>query len=49
VDVVHEAGCGVMGEDRSGFPAAVAAARDADLCVAFVGDLAGLFRSGLLG
>ena len=49
VDVVHETGCGVMGEDRSGFPAAVAAARDADLCVAFVGDLAGLFGHGSSG
>ena len=49
VEVVHEAGCAVMGEDRSGFPAAVAAARDADLCVAFVGDLAGLFGHGSSG
>ena len=49
VEVVHETGCGVMGEDRSGFPAAVEAARDADLCVAFVGDLAGLFGHGSSG
>ncbi len=49
VEVVHETGCAVMGEDRSGFPAAVAAARDADLCVAFVGDLAGLFGHGSSG
>ncbi len=49
VEVVHEAGCGVMGEDRSGFPAAVAAAQDADLCVALVGDLAGLFGHGSSG
>ena len=35
--------------DRSGFAAAVAAARDADLCVAFVGDLAGLFGHGTSG
>ena len=47
--VVHEIGCTVMGEDRSGFPPAVAAARDADLCVAFVGDLAGLFGQGSSG
>ncbi len=49
VELVHEPGCQVMGEDRSGFPAAVAAARDADLCVAFVGDLAALFGQGSSG
>jgi beta-glucosidase-like glycosyl hydrolase len=49
VEVVHETGCEVMGEDRSGFPAAVEAARGADLCVAFVGDLAGLFGHGSSG
>ena len=37
------------GDDRSGFAAAVAAAREADLCVAFVGDLAGLFGHGTSG
>ena len=49
VDVVYAAGCGVMGDDRSGFADAVTAARDADLCVAFVGDLAGLFGHGSSG
>ena len=49
VEVIHAAGCAVMGEDRSGFPAAVTAVRDADLCVAFVGDLAGLFGHGSSG
>jgi len=49
VEVIHAAGCAVMGEDRSGFPAAVTAVRDADLCVAFVGDLAGLFGNGSSG
>ncbi len=49
VEMVHEPGCDVMGADRSGFPAAAAAARDADLCVAFVGDLAGLFGNGSSG
>ena len=48
-EIVHERGCGVMGEDRSGFAAAVAAAQGADLCVAFVGDLAGLFGNGSSG
>jgi hypothetical protein len=38
-----------MGSDRSGFPGALAAARDADLCVAVVGDLAGLFGHGSSG
>jgi beta-glucosidase len=47
--VVHEPGCAVQGEDRSGFAAAVAAARDAELCVVFVGDLAGLFGRGTSG
>jgi beta-glucosidase-like glycosyl hydrolase len=49
VEVVYETGCEVMGEDRSGFAAAVEAARGADLCVAFVGDLAGLFGHGSSG
>ena len=49
VEVVHEKGCEVMGDDRSGFAAAAAAARDADLCVAFVGDLAALFGNGSSG
>ncbi len=49
VEVVHERGCEVRGEDRTGFAAAVAAARGADLCVAFVGDLAGLFGRGTSG
>jgi beta-xylosidase len=49
VDVVHELGCEILGEDRSGFAAARAAAQDADLCVAFVGDLAGLFGHGSSG
>ena len=49
VEVVHEQGCQVPGEDRSGFAAALAAAREADLCVAVVGDLAGLFGHGSSG
>jgi beta-glucosidase len=47
--IVHEPGCAVVGDDRSGFAAAVAAARDADVCVAMVGDLAGLFGHGTSG
>lgn len=47
--IVHERGCEVLGTDRSGFPDALAAARAADLCVAVVGDLAGLFGRGSSG
>ncbi|HEV2927705.1 MAG TPA: glycoside hydrolase family 3 C-terminal domain-containing protein, partial [Propionibacteriaceae bacterium] len=49
VELVHEQGCPVQGEDRSGFEAALAATRAADLCVAVVGDLAGLFGRGSSG
>jgi beta-xylosidase len=49
VEIVHQQGCPVQGEDRSGFGAALAAAREADLCVAMVGDLAGLFGHGSSG
>jgi beta-glucosidase len=47
--IVYERGSQVQGTDRSGFAAAVAAARDAELCVALVGDLAGLFGIGSSG
>jgi beta-glucosidase-like glycosyl hydrolase len=49
VELVHEVGCAVMGTDRSGFAAAVQAAASADVCVALVGDLAGLFGHGSSG
>ncbi len=49
VEVTHAPGCAVTGDDRSGFDAAVAAARAADVCVALVGDLAGLFGRGTSG
>jgi hypothetical protein len=42
-------GCSVRGEDRSGFDAAVAAARAADVCIAVMGDRAGLFGLGTSG
>ncbi|WP_214409247.1 glycoside hydrolase family 3 N-terminal domain-containing protein [Sphaerisporangium fuscum] len=48
-ELVHERGCDVRDEDRSGFAAALAAARASDLCVAVVGDLAGLFGQGTSG
>jgi beta-xylosidase len=47
--VVHELGCPVQDEDRSGFEAAVAAARSADVCIAAVGDRPGLFGRGTSG
>jgi beta-xylosidase len=48
-EVVHERGCAVQGDDRSGFAAAYAAAEAAQLCVAVVGDRAGLFGHGSSG
>jgi beta-glucosidase-like glycosyl hydrolase len=48
-ELVHEPGCDVRDEDRSGFAAATAAAREADLCLAVVGDRAGLFGDGTSG
>jgi beta-glucosidase-like glycosyl hydrolase len=48
-EIVHEQGCQVQGADRSGFGAALGAARESDLCVAVVGDLAGLFGRGSSG
>nr|WP_285600725.1 glycoside hydrolase family 3 N-terminal domain-containing protein [Kineosporia sp. NBRC 101731] len=47
--IVHETGCQVMGDDASGLEAAVAAAAGADLVIAFVGDLAGMFGLGSSG
>ena len=48
-ELSHERGCDVEGDDRSGIPAAVAAARDADVAVVVVGDRAGLFGRGTVG
>ncbi|MFG1606964.1 glycoside hydrolase family 3 N-terminal domain-containing protein [Actinoplanes sp. NPDC049265] len=48
-EVSYALGCPVSGDDRGGFAEAVASARDADVCVAFVGDLAGLFGHGTSG
>jgi beta-xylosidase len=49
VEVTYERGCSVQDDGRSGFSAAFDAARDADLCIALVGDLAGLFGQGTSG
>lgn len=48
-EVVVAAGCGVEGDDRSGFADAVEAARGADVAVVVVGDQAGLFGRGTVG
>ena len=48
-DVVHARGCGVRSADRSGFAAAAAVARSADVVVAVVGDESGLFGRGTTG
>nr|WP_202893704.1 glycoside hydrolase family 3 N-terminal domain-containing protein [Kribbella italica] len=48
-ELLHAPGCEVLGNDRSGFAAAVEAARAADLCIAYVGDLSGLFGHGSSG
>ncbi|MFD7159239.1 glycoside hydrolase family 3 N-terminal domain-containing protein [Kribbella sp. NPDC059898] len=47
--VEYARGCGVTGDDRSGFEQAVAVAQDCDVVVAFVGDLSGLFGHGTSG
>ena len=49
LEVVHEPGCAVVGDDRSGIEAAVAAARDADVVLLTVGDRAGMFGRGTSG
>lgn len=43
------AGCGIDDDDTSGFDAAVAAAKAADVAVVVVGDHAGLFGRGTVG
>jgi len=47
--ISHAAGCDVDDLSRDGFDAAVALAADADVCVAVVGDRAGLFGRGTSG
>ncbi|MFI7520036.1 beta-xylosidase/alpha-l-arabinosidase [Micromonospora globbae] len=48
-EVVVETGASVDGPDTDGFAAAVAAARDADVVIAALGDRAGLFGRGTSG
>jgi beta-xylosidase len=47
--VTHAAGAAITGDDRSGFAAAVALAREAEVAIVAVGDLAGLFGRGTSG
>ncbi|MGE5135812.1 MAG: glycoside hydrolase family 3 C-terminal domain-containing protein, partial [Gemmatimonadota bacterium] len=47
--ISHTPGCGTRSADRSGFAAAVAGARSADVVVAVLGDEAGLFGRGSSG
>ncbi|WP_460772745.1 beta-xylosidase/alpha-l-arabinosidase [Microbacterium sp. GXF7504] len=47
--ITHAVGCEAEGDDRSGFDAAVAAAREADVAIVAVGDRAGLFGRGTVG
>jgi beta-glucosidase len=48
-EVTHEPGCPISEPKRSGLPAAVEAARAADVCLAVVGDRPGLFGRGTSG
>ncbi|WP_037680326.1 glycoside hydrolase family 3 N-terminal domain-containing protein [Streptomyces griseus] len=47
--VTFAEGCGVSDPDTSGFPEAFARASEADVCVAVLGDRAGLFGRGTSG
>src|SRR5262249_38756104 len=48
-DVRYALGCPVLGGDDEGIAAAARAAADADVCVAVLGDQAGLFGRGTSG
>jgi beta-xylosidase len=49
IRVAYHQGCEVQGADMSGFADAVAAAREAEVCVLALGDVAGLFGRGTSG
>ncbi|HEX2855949.1 MAG TPA: glycoside hydrolase family 3 N-terminal domain-containing protein [Propionibacteriaceae bacterium] len=49
VEWLREEGCPIVEPDRSGIEAAVDAAREADVAIVTVGDLAGLFGQGTSG
>ncbi|RSM82685.1 glycosyl hydrolase [Amycolatopsis sp. WAC 01375] len=48
-DVIHALGCPVVGGEDSDIAEAVAAAEEAEICVAVLGDRAGLFGGGTSG
>jgi hypothetical protein len=48
-EITQVQGCPIRDEDRSGLDAAERAARDAEVCIAVVGDRAGLFGKGTSG
>jgi beta-glucosidase len=48
-EVAYEKGCELKGDDRTGIPAAVAAAKHADVAVVVVGGRSGLDRSSTVG
>ncbi len=47
--VLHAQGCGISGEDRSGFDSAVALAADADVAIVCIGGRSGLLPSATVG
>jgi beta-glucosidase len=49
VEVAYEKGCELCGEDRAGFPAAVAAATRADVALVVLGGRSGLHTSSTVG
>ncbi|MFZ2058646.1 MAG: glycoside hydrolase family 3 C-terminal domain-containing protein [Acidimicrobiales bacterium] len=49
IEVAYEKGCELQGDDRAGFPAAVAAAKRADVAVVVLGGCSGLNESSTVG
>ena len=49
VEVSYEKGCALQGDDRAGFPAAVAAAKRADVAIVVLGGRSGLNESSTVG
>ncbi|MFF4525485.1 beta-xylosidase/alpha-l-arabinosidase [Streptomyces bluensis] len=47
--ITYTPGCDVSDDDTAGFPEAVARTAEADVCVAVLGDMAGLFGRGTSG
>ena len=47
--VRYERGCGIVDDDLTGLPAAVALAKESEVAVVVVGDIAGLFGDGTSG